>query len=128
MGAFDIAKLDSIDPLWVRIGLDDMEVEIRHQGPRDQERWRQKMAARKILKRSKDGTPEIAKGQEEAFFRAYAEEFITDWRNVILSGQENPPYDVAVMGKILGQSSGALTAVMEAIGDESGFFSRNGSA
>lgn len=126
MGSFDISRLNA-PPRWVRVGLDDMEVELKHVGPRDQERWRQKMIASGILKKGTAGA-EINRGREEQFFRAYAEEFIEGWRNLIVNGQENPDYSAEMMGHVLGQSTTAFNAILEALGDELHFFSRNGNA
>lgn len=123
--AFDLSRLEGDHRRWVRTGLDDMEVEIKHVGPREQERFRQKMVADGILKQSAEGI-HINRGREEAFFKAYALAYITDWKNVEVGVEKNPPFDPDHMGKVLGQSDQALQSVRKALEDESDFFSASG--
>lgn len=120
---FDLSVLDKEAPQrWVRCGLEDMEIEIRHAGPRDQEQFRRRLVREGILRSAKDGG-EIAPGRDEAFYQALAERYVTGWRNVEFDGEKNPPYDVARMGKVLGKFEVVLKAMSAALAEEADFFS-----
>lgn len=124
--AFDLSRLDDIGPRWVRVGLDDMEVQIAHVGPREQERWRQALVSQGIMRVGKAGH-EIARGRELDFFHAYAERYVLGWRNITIDGVENPPYDIKIMAtRVLAKSDNAFKAVAAAVEDETLFFSTNG--
>lgn len=123
--AFDLARLKGEHRRWVRVGLDDMEVEIRHAGPAAQEKFRQRMVAAGILKHGESGIA-INVGRTEAFFHEYAKQHVTGWRNLILNGKTDPEFDASEMGKILEASGDAFSAVAKAVGEEADFFSVNG--
>jgi hypothetical protein len=124
--AFDLGRLDNIPPRWVRVGLEDMEVQIAHVGPAEQEKYRQGLVSKGIL-RSNDKGGGINSGREDDFFEAYAMKYIKGWRNLSIGGVENPPYDPYQMGRVLATSDQAFAAVTRAVGDEADFFSVNGS-
>lgn len=126
LDSFDLSSIDQDRSKWVRLGLNDMEAQVKHSGPSDQERFRQKLVRAGIMKQVRDSIS-INNGRGDDFFRAYAEQFITDWRGVEMNGEANPKYDLDLMGKILGKSGTAFAAVREAIEDETDFFSGNDS-
>lgn len=119
----DLSKIEEPKRRWISLGgaLAGVEVEIRHVGPKDQERFRQKLMRSGILKDTG-----IASGRETDFFRAYAEAFITDWRGDIKP--EGTPYDAEKMGRVLGAYSVAFEQVGKAVAEEADFFSGNGVA
>jgi len=126
----DLEQLGVERRRWVRLGgaLEGVEVEVRHAGPRSQEKFRQKLQRDGVIKNSDSGYT-INPGREDAFFREYAERFITDWRGDIRLGDtKNPPYDHEKMGKVLGAYSVAFEQLVRALSDEADFFSENGSA
>lgn len=124
----DLTKIGEAKSRWISLGdpLTGVEVEVIHCGPRDQERFRKKLTRDGVLKNG-----EIATGREDAFFQAYAEKYVTDWRGDIHGGDASgptPPYNAAQMGTVLGAYSSAFEAVSKAVLEEADFFSESGSA
>ena len=126
----DLERIGDVPRRWLRLNglLDGVEVELRHTGPRDQERWRQRLVRDGVMKMSADapGGVKINTGREDAFFKAYAEQYITDWKGDITP--KGTPYDAEKMGQVLGAYTDAFTQIRDAVGEEVSFFSENGSA
>jgi hypothetical protein len=122
--AFDIGRLDEERTRWIRVGLDDMEVQIRHSGPHDQERWRARLVKANILKQTTDGIS-IKQGRAADFFLAYVKQHVIDWKNVKIGDIENPEYDADRMAKVIGQSDTVFRAVRTAVEDETDFLSES---
>jgi len=113
---------------WIVLGgaLAGVEIEIVHVGPRDQERFRQKMVSAGIL-RASEGGQSINRGREDDFFRSFAERYVTDWRGEIRQGDDtSPAYSPEAMGRVLGAYSVAFEQVTKALAEEADFFSVNG--
>ena len=121
---FDLGRLDGDHQRWVRVGLGDMEVLIRHVGPKDQERFRQKMIHEGIIKKQ-EGV-EINSGRFEAFCSSFVRQYVMDWRNVVIEGVENPPYAEATMASLTAQWNSVMASIGEALREEAAFFSPNG--
>ena len=124
--SFNLNKLDEERQLWIRTGLEDMEIQVKHSGPGEQERFRARMVRLNILKQTQDGVS-IKPGKSKDFFFEYAKQYVTDWRNLIVNDQENPEFDVKAMGSVLEKSDSALSALKTALEEESDFLSVNGS-
>jgi hypothetical protein len=125
----DLNKLDEQHRRWIDLGgaLAGVEVEIRHVGPREQERFRQRLVRAGVLKQSAEGH-NINSGREVEFFYQYAKQYITDWRGPIkLGDEENPTYSPEQMGRVLGAYGVAFEQVTKAVLEEVDFFSSNGS-
>lgn len=123
--SFDVSKLQETNTRWVRVGLDDMEVQIRRVTPEQFAAFQRRMVSHGIVKKGKDF--EINPGRFMDYHKAWAREFVTGWKNLIVDGQENPPYDPDKMGFFMGQSVAIQSSLGEAMTEEQAFFSRNGS-
>ena len=123
----DLSRLEEQRRRWVALSghLSGVEVEIRHVGPKEQEKFRQKMVRLGILKQTEAGHS-INGGRAEDFFRAYAENYITDWRGDIKP--EGTAYSAEAMGRVLGAYTVAFEKVTKALSEEADFFFGNGSA
>jgi len=121
---FDLARLSDPHRKWIRIGLEDIEVEVRHVGPKDQERFRQKLIRDGIIK-SAEGI-QFNQGRFDSFCEAFAEQYVTNWRNLKINDVENPPYSAKTMGDLLLKYAGAMTAISESLKDEADFFTESG--
>jgi len=128
----DLSRLGEDKRRWIDLGgaLAGVEVEIRHVGPKDQEKFRRRLINNGILKPSSAGH-EINSGREMDFFKAYAAAYVTDWRGPIVLNPgeaERPAYSPDLMARVFGAYGAALEAVTRAVGDETLFFSENGNA
>lgn len=124
----DFSQLDTGNDRWIALPapLAGVHLRVRHTGPREQERFRKRMAREGILKNG-----EIAEGRDNDFFIAYARAFILDWKGDIVSkpgDTECPPYTPEVMGKVLGKYTTAFESVTRALGEEADFFPQNGAS
>ncbi len=126
----DLGRLDEHRERWVPLSgaLSGVEVLVRHVGPREQEKFRQKMVREGILKHTEAGHT-INSGRADDFFRAYAERYIADWRGDIRLGDTpDPPYNYEQMGRVLGKYAAAFEDVTRAVSEEAVFFSEDGSS
>ncbi len=123
----DLEALDQEHTRWIAMGgaLAGVDLEIRHVGPKQQEKFRQKMIRDGILKKA-DGGVEIASGRQDDFFRAYAEHYVSNWRGQIKP--EGAVYDPKIMGIVLGKYQIAFEQIGKALSEEADFFSQNGAA
>jgi hypothetical protein len=121
----DLTTLDQERRRWIQMSgaLTGVELEVRHSGPKEQERFRQALIRSGVMKPSPSGV-EINSGREADFFKAYAEKYVTGWRGDIQP--EGAPYDAAKMGAVLGAVNGALEQITRALGEEADFFPQSG--
>jgi hypothetical protein len=125
----DLSKIAEPKTRWITLHqpLDGVELQIRHVGPRDMERFRQRMIRAGIMK--SDPGVVINAGRDTAFFEGFAEAFICDWRGDIRAtpdAKDCPAYTPAAGGMLLAYSSIAFEQVSKAVGEEADFFSVNG--
>ena len=122
--SFDASLLSEDATRWVRVNVDDMEIEIRRMTPEAFNAFRRKMVSFGVLNK-KDSEPNP--GRFLDYMQALAKEFVTGWRGVAVDGVENPPYSAEKMGYFLTRSFAMQEALNGIITDEQAFFSRNGS-
>jgi hypothetical protein len=129
--ALDLERLDEQPTRWMALGgaLTGVDVLVKYSGPREQERFRQKLIRARIMKEdSRTGGITINSGRDVDFFKAYAEQYIVDWRGDIKGGANGaaPPYSAEQMGRVLGQYRIAFEQIAASLEDETGFFSASG--
>ena len=125
----DLEQLDKPHSRWIRLtqALEGVEIELLYAGPEEQERFRQKLIRAGVLRQDKNGNVNINSHRESEFFRLYALKYITGWRGDIkLGNEENPAYDSAKMGAVLGAYGSAFAQIAAELEDETDFFSQNG--
>jgi hypothetical protein len=125
--SFDLAQLASERRRWVRVGLGDMEIEIRRVGPAERDRYHNKMVRDGVM-RPEDKGGGINTGREMAFYRAMAETYVTDWKNVRMGGEDGVPFTHERMGIALAQSNALVRAVTSAVAEDADFFDESESA
>lgn len=123
----DLTTLDQSRQRWVPLAgvLRGVELLVKHASPREQERFRQRCVREGIFSGKANTGMNITNGREDDFFQRIAENYILDWRGDIKP--EGTAYDAQKMGRVLASSLDAFNQVMEAIGEDTDFFSqRNG--
>jgi hypothetical protein len=123
---FDVSQLDTCQTRWVRVGLNDMEVELKRVTPEQFSAFQRRMVSFGVVAKGKG--QEINSGRFVDYHVAFAREFLVGWKNLVVNGVKNPPYDPEQMGHLMARSSAIQQAVGEATTEEQAFFSRNGSA
>jgi hypothetical protein len=123
MDYIDLNGLDEPHTRWVSFG--GVEFLLKYASPRESDKFRRSLMAKGIM-RQKDGGLEINAGRESDFYRAFAEQYVLDWR-----GQIRPAgtaYTPELMARVLAGHGGILRAIQEAISEDEAFFGNNGSA
>jgi len=128
--ALDLSSLNEQRRNTIRLegALEGFEIELRHRGLKERDRFRQKLLRDGIMK-SGDKGDELAQGRISDFIVAFATEVITGWtvpERFRQDKEENPPYDPKELAKILDASPDSATKIFKASTDESAFFGSNG--
>lgn len=107
--------------------LSAISVRLRHIGPTGQQRFHDKMVQQGVLKAGAGF--EINSGRHDAFLKALSERYILGWEGdfrLTDADAETPEFSHEEMAKILGKFGSAYLAVLNAMTEESAFFSQNG--
>jgi hypothetical protein len=123
---FDLSQLDGERTRWIRVGLGDMEIEIRRVGPAERDRHHAKMVRDGVMRPAEKGGG-VNPGREMAFYKAMSETYVTGWRNVRMGGEEHVPFTHDRMGIALSQSTALVQALTAAVAEEADFFDAIGS-
>ena len=123
MDYIDLNGLDEPRTRWVSFG--GVEFLLKYASPRESDKFRRWLLSKDIM-RHKDGTIEIRAGREMEFYRAFATQYVLDWRGQIRP--EGTAYSADGMAKILAGRGDVLRAIQEAISEDEAFFAPNGSA
>lgn len=106
------------------------ELQLRHRGVRERERFHDKLLRDGIMKKTQHGE-DINAGRMSDFVAAFAEAVVVGWNvperfRAADSKDTNPPYDAKELAKILDVSPDSVTQLFKAAVEETGFFSPNG--
>ena len=122
----DLSTLKQEHTRWVGVAaFPDVRLMVRHVGPEAMEKFRQKLVRAGIVK--KDEGLQWNDGRFADWCAAVATECMVDWEGVKLNPEDSGAYTPDGGKELLLRVHGAGRAVMEALTDEAGFFSENGS-
>jgi hypothetical protein len=106
-----------------------MELEVRHVTPHEFQRMTRRLIAQGVQKRLRGGgVSDPLPGKERQYALALADLCVTNWRNIRIGGEVDPPYDVEKMADIICKSTSVNRALVDMIEEEGDFFPANGSA
>ena len=101
-----------------------VEVLVKYASPEQRTRFGRKMIQRGLMRHGKDGRIESVPGREKEYAQEFARFYIEDWRGAIQP--EGVAYDSEKMAAVLMAISSVGERVLQAIEDETLFFSTNG--
>lgn len=97
---------------------------VRYGTPLQMQRWRRALLDDGIMRETKAGAAEVARGREMAYYQRIAAEWVVDWRGIRAKADdaEDAPYTAAAMARLLAGRAGVLKKINEWVEDEESFF------
>lgn len=127
--ALDMGPLEP-HPRVVRLtgALDGFEIQIKHVGMRERDRWRKAMIREGIM--NKDGT-DTNPGRLSDFVRSHVETFVIGWTvperfRSVDAKDVNPPFSAEQLATLLDASPDSFSELVRAATEEAAFFNGNG--
>ena len=121
MERLDLNELTGPREAWAAYG--GVEFLLRYSSPRIADRFRQRLVADGIV--GKDGN--LNAGRDDAFYLAYAREYVLDWRgNIDAAAGQDASYTPEKMATVLSGMRKVFTFITECIGEDDRFFGKNG--
>lgn len=123
---FDLESIDQLRTKWIDLPppFDGVQLLVKYASPLVSERFKAAMLHKGIMRRTKEGVIDTAPGRDVDYLRAYAKEYVLDWRETS-PGAIKPagaPYNSDQMAGMLGAARPVFESVEAAIADTDGFF------
>lgn len=104
-----------------------VEILVEFLGTEQRQKFLARLESDGITRPTKDDPMKVNLGRERAFFRAWAKQYVRDWR--VAEGfppetikPQGAAFDADKMGDVLAQYPRAFELLLNAIGDENAFF------
>ena len=121
MDSLDLDSIEQPRERWLSCG--KVEFLVRYCSPREADTFRRRMIQDGVLRHTKDGV-DVNPGREGAYYKAFAEQYVIDWRGPIKP--EGTVYSADRMGRVLANRGDIKLAIEEAVTRAEAFFVSNG--